>query len=68
MFHVSLPEQNITKKGREFLVSEFEQDDNKKYEVEAIQDSAVYAKEEDRHPSKLYYLITWKRYLEKKNT
>ena len=52
-----LLEQDTTKKGREFLVQEFEPDNNKKYKMEAIQDSAVYTKETDGHLPKLYYLI-----------
>ena len=48
---------------------EFEPGDNdKKYKVEAIQDSAVYAKEADGHLLRLYYLIAWKGYLEEENT
>ena len=39
-----------------------------KYEVEAIQDSAVYAKEsESGHLLGLHYLVSWKGYLEEKN-
>ena len=69
VFHVSLLEQDIIKKGREFSMPEFELDDNdKEYKVEAIQDSAVYVKEANGHLPGLYYLITWKGYSEKKNT
>ena len=49
-------------------VIEFKAGDNKKYKVEAIQDSAAYAKETDRHLTGLYYLLTWKGYPENKNT
>ena len=38
------------------------------YEVEAIRDSAIYAKEVDGDLPGLYYLVTWKGYLEEKNT
>ena len=38
-------------------MKEFETDNNKKYEVEAIQDSAIYAKEADQYLLKLYYLV-----------
>ena len=48
-------------------VPEFELGNDKKYKVEAIQDSAVYAKEADGHLPGLYYLVTWKGYLEEKN-
>ena len=54
---MSLLEQDITKKGREFSMPEFKSGNNKKYKVEAIQDNTVYAKEADRHLSRLYYLV-----------
>ena len=41
---------------------------NKKYKVKAIRNSAVYAKKVDRHPLGLYYLVTWKGYSEEENT
>ena len=65
---MSLLEQDTTKKGREFSVPKFEPDDNKEYEVETIQDSAVYAKEADRYLLGLYYLVAWKGYPEEENT
>ena len=68
MFHILLLEKNITKTRREFLVPEFEPDDDKEYKVEAIQDSAIYGKETDKHLPGLYYLVAWKGYLEEKNT
>ena len=69
VFHVSLLDQDITKKGQEFSVPEFKpDDDDKKYEVEAIQDSTVYAKKADRHLPGLYYLVAWKGYPKEKNT
>ena len=52
-----LLDQDTTKKVREFLVPEFEPGNDKKYEVEAIRDSAVYAKEADGHHPGLYYLV-----------
>ena len=57
MFYMSLLEQDNTKKGRKFSVLEFEMGDDKKYKVKTIQDSAVYAKEADRHLPGLYYLV-----------
>ena len=57
VFHVLLLEQDITRKGREFSVPEFEPGDNKEYEVEAIHDSVVYAKEVDGHLLGLDYLV-----------
>ena len=49
-------------------VPEFEPGDDKEYEVEAIRDSTVYAKETDRHLPGLYYLVAWKGYPEEENT
>ena len=45
-------------------------DDNSgEYEVEAIQDITVYARESELdHLSRLYYLVFWKGYLEEENT
>ena len=68
IFYVSLLEQDITKKGREFSVPKFKPGDNKEYEIKAIQDSTVYAKKTDRHLLGLYYMVVWKHYLEEKNT
>ena len=38
------------------------------YEVEAIIDNAIYAKEVEEHLPDLYYLVFWKDYPEKENT
>ena len=65
---MSLLEQDSTKKKREFSVLEFELSNNNKYELEAIQDSAVYAKKVDGYLAGLYYLVVWKSYSKKKNT
>ena len=48
---------------------EFEASDDKEYEVDGIQDSAVYAKESttSQLPG-LYYLVSWKGYSKEKNT
>ena len=44
-------------------------DDSGEYKVEAIRDSAVYARElESDHLPSLYYLMSWKRYPEEENT
>ena len=65
---MSLLEQDTTRKGQEFLVPKFEpSDDNKEYEVEVIRDSAIYAKEVDRHLPGLYYLVEWKGYPKEEN-
>ena len=37
---------------------EFDAGDNKEYKVEAIQDSAVYAKKAEGHLPGLYYLVS----------
>ena len=58
MFHVSLLEQDITRKERmneftEVPKFEFEPGDDKKYEMKAIRDSVVYAKEVNGHLPRL---------------
>ena len=73
IFYVSLLEQDTTRKGRvdkEVRQIEFDNGDNDsgKYEVEAIRDSAVYAREsESGHLPGLYYLVSWKGYPEEEN-
>ena len=63
VFHVSLLEQDIARKGRvdkEVRQIEFDvgDDDGGEYKVEAIWDSAVYAREsESGHLPGLYYLV-----------
>ena len=50
---------------------EFDAGNNKsrEYKVEAIWDSAVYAREsESGHLPGFYYLVSWKRYPEEENT
>ena len=71
VFHVSLLEQDTTRKGRvDENVTEFEAGSNdKEYEVEGIRDSAVYAKESvTGYLPGLYYLVSWKNYPEEENT
>ena len=72
VFHVSLLEQNTTRKRRideKVRQIEFDIGDNKEYEVKAIWDNTVYAKESElgRLPG-LYYRVSWKRYQEEENT
>ena len=50
MFHVSLLEQNTTKKGRvdeNIRQMKFDAGNSEEYELEAIWDSAVYARESE---------------------
>ena len=69
IFHVSLLEQDTTRKGRvDEKAMELDANDNEEYEVEAICDSAVYARELVGHLPGLYYLVSWKRYPEEENT
>ena len=73
VFYVSLLEQDTTKKGQvndTQLDFKFEagDDKDKEYEVDGIRDSAVYAKESAGQLPGLYYLVSWKGYLEEENT
>ena len=70
VFHVSLLEQDTTRKGRVHEAEELDAgDDSGEYKVEAIRDSAVYAREsESGHLLGLYYLVSWKKYPEEENT
>ena len=69
---MSLLEQDITKNGRvDENVTDLDAGDNDsgEYKVEAIRDSAVYAKKsESSHLPGLYYLVSWKDYPKKENT
>ena len=47
---------------------EFEVSNNKKYKIDGIYDSAVYARESVGQLPGLYYLILQKDYSEEKNT
>lgn len=71
MFHVSLLEQDTTKKGRvNKNVSKLDAGNNsKEYKVKAIQDKAVYVWESQSGSLPgLYYLISSKNYPEEENT
>ena len=73
IFHVLLLEQDTIKKGRVDKATsqiEFEgKGEGEEYEVEAICDSAAYARELDSsHLPGLYYLVSWKSYPEEENT
>ena len=61
VFHVSLLEQDTTRKGRvDEDVTELDAGDDEggEYKVEAICDSAVYARESAGHLPGLYYLVS----------
>ena len=66
VFHISLLEQNTTKKGQVNdmqLDFKFEAGDDKEYKVDGIWDIEVYARElgTGQLPG-LYYLVLWKSY------
>ena len=68
---MSLLEQDNTRKGRvdDKNVELDAGNENGKYEVEAIRDSEVYAREsKSGHLPDLYYLVSWKRDPEEENT
>ena len=70
---MSLLKQDNNKKGRiNELFSkpelEFDADNNKEFKVKAIKNSVVYANESEEYLSNLYYLVSWKGYLEQKST
>lgn len=68
MFHLSLLEQDTTKKKQvEKNMTELEVSNIEKYKVETIRDSKVDAIELDGHLLGLYYLVSYKGYLEEKN-
>ena len=67
---MSLLEQDTTKKGGvdDKNAAELDAgDESREYEVEAIRDSAIYAKKADGHLLGLYYLLTWKGYPKEEN-
>ena len=71
MFHVSLLEQDTSRKGRvseEVPELEDGDKDSETYKVEAIQDRTVYARESEGLLSGLYYLVSWKNYPKEENT
>ena len=70
VFYLSLLEQNITRKEWDDNTAELNAGDNsREYEVEAIWDSALYARElKSGYLLSLYYLVSWKGYPEKENT
>ena len=69
---MSLLEQDTIRKGRvDENATELDDgdDDSGEYKVEAIWNSAVYAKvSESGHLPGFYYLVLWKGYLEEENT
>ena len=67
---MSLLEQDTTKKGQvDKNATELESGDSEEYKLEAIRDSAVYAKEsESGYLPGFYYLVSWNGYAEEENT
>ena len=45
----------------------FDAGNNKKYKVKVIKNSVVYAKKAKGHLLGLYYLVSWKSYLEEES-
>ena len=71
VFHVSLLEQDTTRKRRvSKKVPELDagNEGSKEYKVEAIRNNAIYATESEGHLPGLYYLIAWKGYPKEENT
>ena len=72
VFYMTFLEQDTTRKGRVDENDATELDagnDSREYKVEAIWDSAVYAREsESGHLLGLYYLVSWQGYPEEENT
>ena len=72
VFHKSLLEHNTTKKkcvNKEVRQMEFNTGNNSgEYKVETIRNNTVYARESKGHLPGLYYLVSWKEYLEEENT
>ena len=64
VFNMSLLEKNTTKKGRvskKVPKLDVDNKDSKKYKIEAIRDSAVYANQsKSGYLHGLYYLVAWK--------
>lgn len=72
VFYVSLLESIISKKKLEdIMIFRLESQDNcngKEYKFETIYNSKIYAQNSDSsYLLSFYYLISWKRYLEKEN-
>ena len=70
VFHVSLLQQDTTRKERvdkNVTELDFEVNNSKEYKVEAIWESAIYAKKLEGHLIGFYYLIAWKDYPKEKN-
>ena len=74
VFYMSLLEQDIIRKGwvdKKIRQIKFDasNNDSREYKVEAIWDNAVYTQElKLGHLPDLYYLVSWKGYLEEENT
>ena len=63
-------EQDITKKDwvdKNVTELEFNTGNSEEYKVEAMRDSAIYAKKSEGYLPVFYYLVAWKSYPKKKN-
>ena len=68
-FHISLLEQDTTKKGQvNDMQLEFEAGNDKEYKIDSIQDNTVYVRESARQLPGLDYLVLWQSYPEEMNT
>ena len=70
VFYISLLEQDITKKRRvdeNVTKLDASKDDSEEYKVEVIWKNEVYIRESEGYPPRLYYLVSYKRYLEEEN-
>lgn len=51
------------------MESDTSENENEKYKIKVICDNVVYAREsKSGHLPKLYYLVSYKKYLEEENT
>ncbi len=58
VFHVLLLEQDTTRKRQVEIAIELDKGNSEEYEVKAICNSAVYAKELENHLPDFYYLVS----------
>ena len=63
-----LKQDTIRRRRVDEITIELNEGNSKKYEVEAICNSAVYASKSEGHLPGLYYLVSWKSYPKEENT